>query len=94
MIAAIRNWFRERALTKAQEACDEILYAALMARINDDHAAARYFEAELVLAKNRVAALLGDPNPGRYCCDQRCEKQGWHNCACESLPPVPRKAIP
>ena len=92
MIAAFRTWLHQRALARAEATRDDIAQAALLAAFQGDHAAARYFEAELKLASNRVDALRGNPNPGRYCCDQHCEHQGRRNCACELLPPLPRKA--
>ena len=92
MITAFREWLRKRALARAAATCDEIAGAALLAAMRGDFAAARYFEAELRMANNRRDALRGHPDPGRYCCDQRCEKQGRRNCACELLPPLPRKA--
>lgn len=86
MIAYVMNRMRERALRKAHEACEAIAHAALVARILEDHGAARYFEAELQLANAKRDALLGKPNPGRYCCDHKCERQGRINCACNTLP--------
>lgn len=92
MIAAFRNWLHQRALAQAETTCTDIAGAVALATLRGDQAAARYFEAELQLANNRLRALRGEPNPGRYCCDQCCEQQGRFSCACELLPPHPRKA--
>lgn len=88
MITLIRNWLHQRALKQAEQACREIGYASIAALFKGDIDAARYFDAELKLAKNKLAAIKGHPNPGRYCCDHRCERQGRANCACDSLPRV------
>lgn len=89
MIAAFRNWLHQRALTRAVATCADIAGASDLAAHRGDHAAARYFEAELQLALNRLRALRGHPNPGRYCCDGNCS-QG-RRCVLHSLPNPPRK---
>lgn len=93
MIACIRDHFRRQALARANETIQQVAMAVCASNAMNDHAGARYFEAELAMARARRADLLGAANPGRYCCDQRCERQGRENCAREQLPPAPRAAV-
>jgi len=52
---------RQRELNKANQTCREIAGAACLAHDQDDQAAARYFEAELRLAKAKRNALATGP---------------------------------
>jgi hypothetical protein len=90
MFSRIREHFRRQALARVKDTIQQLAFAICAANAMNDHAAARYFEAELEMARARRADLLGVANPGRYCCDQRCERQGREACARELLPPLPR----